>query len=133
MTPRILACLTALSLSSLAQETAALPKELVGTGHECKGRFSRTAKTLYWKAVFDLCRSPYTVISHDGQDWLLQVKSGKTCGYNFVEITASPDHSHWVVAGFTNPDYPHGNILCAMYEVTPSHPRRTPSPTAFRK
>ncbi len=62
----ILVCLALLTLQSAAQDAVTFPKILEGGGHTCYGHLWRTDKTLYWKAVFTSCRSPYTVVSQEG-------------------------------------------------------------------
>lgn len=114
-----------LVVTAPAQEPVPFPQTLEGTGHACKGRLRLTSNNLYWKAVFDTCKSPYSVVSHNGTTWLLQVKYSKTCGYDLIEISPGSEHpGEWIVEGLTNPKYPLGNLACAMYEVTPPH-RRT--------
>ncbi len=121
----VLACLAALSLSSTAQDGVTFPKILEGGGRACWGHLWRTDKTLYWKSVYVSCRSPYAVISHEGQHWLLKVQKSKTCAYELIEVEAAPNdpaHYFWNVTGYTKASDLHqpgaDSDSCGMYPVT---------------
>ncbi len=130
---RILACLAALSLSSTAQEGVTFPKILEGNGRACWGHLWHTDKTLYWKAVYISCRSPYTVVAHEGLHWLLKVEKSKACAYELIDVEVqpnNPDHYFWDVTGYFHASDLHNKeadtMGCGMYRVTAGkvNPRR---------
>ncbi len=120
-----LACLLALSLSSMAQQVVTFPKILEGSGHTCFGHLWHTDKTLYWKEVYSSCRSPYTVVSHDGSRWLLKVNKSKSCAFELIEITNPVPDSFWYATVFykaSDLNRPNSGDYdsCTMYDVTPA-------------
>lgn len=119
----ILCCTLLFTVLASAQEKVGVPPILEGGGHACWGHLWHTDKTLYWKAVFTSCRSPYTVVSHEGQHWLLKVNKSKLCAYELITIDPSESTYYpWNVVG-----YLHASDLnksqtdtlgCGMHPVT---------------
>ena len=117
-----LAYIALLALAASAQDAATWPKLLTGTGLFCSGQFSHTGTTLDWKAPATSCRSPYTVVSHQGNDWLLQVERSTTCAYDLIDVTAIRGHARWIVQGLPRQNDPHGNLACSMVPVIGKQP-----------
>ncbi len=123
MNIRVLACIAAASLSSTAQDALPWPKILEGNGRACFGHLWSTGKTLYWESVFTSCRSPYTVVSHEGEQWLLKVQKSKTCAYELIGIKHDESNMYpWLVTAYLySSDLNNKNVYpmdCGMLPVT---------------